>query len=67
MFSSIGGTLQEAQAFNFNFNYTSYFIGSYLQRSFGDGTIDRFKVFRNNVSDHNGQIGAGYLFDSSFQ
>jgi hypothetical protein len=32
-----------------------------------DGTIDRFEVFRNNVEDHYGQIGAGYLFDSSFQ
>jgi hypothetical protein len=32
-----------------------------------DGTIGRFEVFRNNVEDHYGQIGAGYLFDSSFQ
>jgi hypothetical protein len=32
-----------------------------------DGTIDRFEVFRNNVEDHYGQIGAGYLYDSSFQ
>jgi hypothetical protein len=32
-----------------------------------DGTIDRFEVFRNNVEDDYGQIGAGYLFDSSFQ
>jgi hypothetical protein len=32
-----------------------------------DGTIDRFEVFRNNVEGHYGQIGAGYLFDSSFQ
>jgi hypothetical protein len=39
----------------------------YLQRSFWDGTIDRFEVFRNNVEDHYGQICAGYLFDSSFQ
>jgi hypothetical protein len=31
-----------------------------------DGTIDHFEVFRNN-SDHYGQIGAGYLFQSSFQ
>jgi hypothetical protein len=31
-----------------------------------DGTIDRFEVFRNNVEGHYGQIGAGYLFDSSF-
>jgi hypothetical protein len=31
-----------------------------------DGTIDRFEVFRNNVEDHYGQIGADYLFDSSF-
>jgi hypothetical protein len=36
----------------------------YLQR---DGTIDSFEVFRNNVEGHYGQIGAGYLFDSSFQ
>jgi hypothetical protein len=32
-----------------------------------DGTIDRFEVFRNNVEGHYGQIGVGYLFDSSFQ
>jgi hypothetical protein len=32
-----------------------------------DGTIDRFEVFRNNLEGHYGQIGAGYLFDSSFQ
>jgi hypothetical protein len=32
-----------------------------------DGTIDRFEVFRYNVEGHYGQIGAGYLFDSSFQ
>jgi hypothetical protein len=32
-----------------------------------DGTVDRFEVFRNNVGGHYGQIGAGYLFDSSFQ
>jgi hypothetical protein len=32
-----------------------------------DGTIDRFEVFRNNVERQYGQIGAGYLFDSSFQ
>jgi hypothetical protein len=32
-----------------------------------DGTIDRFEVFRNNVGDHDRQIGSGYLFDSSFQ
>jgi hypothetical protein len=32
-----------------------------------DGTIDCFEVFRNNVEGHYGQIGAGYLFDSSFQ
>jgi hypothetical protein len=32
-----------------------------------DGTIDRFEVFSNNVEGNNGQIGAGYLFDSSFQ
>jgi hypothetical protein len=32
-----------------------------------DGTIERFEVFRNNVEGHYGQIGAGYLFDSSFK
>jgi hypothetical protein len=32
-----------------------------------DGTIDRFEVFRNNVEGHYGQIGAAYLFDSSFR
>jgi hypothetical protein len=32
-----------------------------------DGSIDRFEVFRNNVEGHYGQIGAGYLLDSSFQ
>jgi hypothetical protein len=32
-----------------------------------DGTIDCFEVFRNNVEGPYGQIGAGYLFDSSFQ
>jgi hypothetical protein len=32
-----------------------------------DGTIDRFEVFRNNLEDHYGQIGADHLFDSSFQ
>jgi hypothetical protein len=32
-----------------------------------DRSIDRFEVFRNNVEGHYGQIGAGYLFDSSFQ
>jgi hypothetical protein len=32
-----------------------------------DGTIDRFEVFRNSVDGHYGQIGSGYLFDSSFQ
>jgi hypothetical protein len=31
------------------------------------GTIDLFEVFRNNVESHYGQIGIGYLFDSSFQ
>jgi hypothetical protein len=31
-----------------------------------DGTIDLFEVFRNNVEGHYGQIGSGYLFDSSF-
>jgi hypothetical protein len=29
--------------------------------------VDRFEVFRNNVEGHYGQIGAGYLFHSSFQ
>jgi hypothetical protein len=32
-----------------------------------DGTIHRFEVFRNNIEGHYGQIGVGYLFDSSFQ
>jgi hypothetical protein len=32
-----------------------------------DKIIDRFEAFRNNVEGQNGQIGAGYLFDSSFQ
>jgi hypothetical protein len=32
-----------------------------------DGTIDRLELFRNNTEGHYGQIGAGYLFDSSFQ
>jgi hypothetical protein len=32
-----------------------------------DGTIDCFEVFRNNFDGHYGQIGAGYLFVSSFQ
>jgi hypothetical protein len=32
-----------------------------------DGTIDLFEVFRNNVEGHYGQIGAAYLFDSSFE
>jgi hypothetical protein len=32
-----------------------------------DGSIDRFEVFRNNVEGPYGQIGAGYLFDTSFQ
>jgi hypothetical protein len=32
-----------------------------------DGTIDRVEVFRNNLEGHYGKIGAGYLFDSSFQ
>jgi hypothetical protein len=32
-----------------------------------NGTIDRFEVFRNCFEFHYGQIGAGYLFDSSFQ
>jgi hypothetical protein len=32
-----------------------------------DETTDCIEVFRNNIEDHNGQIGAGYLFDSSFQ
>jgi hypothetical protein len=32
-----------------------------------DRTIERFEVFRNNVEGHYGQVGAGFLFDSSFQ
>jgi hypothetical protein len=32
-----------------------------------DGRIDRFEVFRNSVEGHYGQIGKGYLFDTSFQ
>jgi hypothetical protein len=32
-----------------------------------DGTIDCFEIFKNNVEGHYRQIGAGYLFDSSFQ
>jgi hypothetical protein len=32
-----------------------------------DQTINHFEVFRNNVEGHYRQIGAGYLFDSSFQ
>jgi hypothetical protein len=32
-----------------------------------DRNIDRFEVFRNNVKGHYRHIGAGYLFDSSFQ
>jgi hypothetical protein len=32
-----------------------------------DGAIDHFEVFRNDVEGHYGLIGAGYLFDSSFQ
>jgi hypothetical protein len=32
-----------------------------------DGSIDRFEVFRNNIEGHYGQIGAGYVFDTSFQ
>jgi hypothetical protein len=41
----------------------------YLQKSSGIwyGTIDRFEVFRNNSEGHYGQIGDGYLYDSSFQ
>jgi hypothetical protein len=30
-----------------------------------DETIDLFKVFRNNIEGHHGQIGAGYLFDKA--
>jgi hypothetical protein len=33
----------------------------------GDGTIDRFEVFRSSVEGHSGQISDGYLFDSSFK
>ena len=32
-----------------------------------DGAIDRFKTFRNNVEGHYGQIGAGYLIDSTLK
>jgi hypothetical protein len=32
-----------------------------------DGTIDHFEVFRSDIEGNYGQIGAGYLFDSSFQ
>jgi hypothetical protein len=32
-----------------------------------DGTIDHFELFRNNFEGHYGQVGAGYLFNSSFQ
>jgi hypothetical protein len=32
-----------------------------------DGTIDRLEVFRNNDEVYFKQIGAAYLFDSSFQ
>jgi hypothetical protein len=32
-----------------------------------EGTIDCFEVFRNNAEGYQGQIDAGYLFDSSFQ
>jgi hypothetical protein len=32
-----------------------------------DRVIDPFEVFINNVEGHYGQIGAGCLFDSSFQ
>jgi hypothetical protein len=38
-----------------------------LSKVIWDGTIDRFEVFRNKVEGHYGQIGFGYLFDSSFQ
>jgi hypothetical protein len=30
-------------------------------------TVDNFEVFRNNVEGHSGKIGAGYVFDWSFQ
>jgi hypothetical protein len=39
----------------------------YLPKIISDGTIEGFEVFRNNVEGHYGQIGAGCLFDSSFQ
>jgi hypothetical protein len=39
----------------------------FLSKVIWDETIDRFEVFRNNVEGHYGQIGDGYLFDSSFQ
>jgi hypothetical protein len=32
-----------------------------------DISIDRFKVFRNNVEGHYEQIGVGYLFDTEFE
>jgi hypothetical protein len=32
-----------------------------------DGILDHFEVFRNNFKGHYERIGAGYLFDSSFQ
>jgi hypothetical protein len=32
-----------------------------------DGTINCFVIFKNIVEVDYGQIGAGYLFDSSFQ
>jgi hypothetical protein len=41
--------------------------GQVLKRVTWDGRIDRFEVFRNNVEDHYGQNGAGYLFDPDFQ
>jgi hypothetical protein len=34
-----------------------------LSRVSQDGSIDRFKVFRNNVEDHDGHIGPGNLFE----
>jgi hypothetical protein len=43
------------------------FLPSKVIWNIWDGTIKYFEVFRNNVEGHYGRIGAGYLFDSSFQ
>jgi hypothetical protein len=39
----------------------------YLQKSSGMEPSTVFKVSRNHVEGHYGQIGAGYSFDSSLQ